>query len=123
MLKYIGEQCVMRGLEFRMGLWMHGYQWINSPDANYTIEGLDKTTHGPYCDSLAPRVFGNASPLDPELFLTMNEYAEELLEGKFRGKYSPIEVAQWIEDFCGGRTQGADAGRIDFKGRDGAAYR
>ena len=30
MLKYIGEQCVMRGLEFRVGLWMHGYKWINS---------------------------------------------------------------------------------------------
>ncbi len=49
MLKYIGEQCVMRGLEFHVGLWMHGYVWIDSPNPNYTIEGLDKTTHGPYC--------------------------------------------------------------------------
>jgi hypothetical protein len=49
MLKYIAEECVKRGLEFHVGLWMHGYEWIESPDANYTIEGLDKTTHGPYC--------------------------------------------------------------------------
>ena len=49
MLKYIGEQCVMRGLEFHVGLWMHGYEWIDSPGANYTIEGLDKNDHGPYC--------------------------------------------------------------------------
>jgi hypothetical protein len=49
MLRYIGEQCVMRGLEFHVGLWMHGYEWIDSPHANYTIEGLDKSTHGPYC--------------------------------------------------------------------------
>jgi hypothetical protein len=49
MLRYIGEQCVLRGLEFHVGLWMHGYVWINSPNPNYTIEGLDKTTHGPYC--------------------------------------------------------------------------
>lgn len=49
MLKYISEQCVLRGLEFHVGLWMHGYVWINSPDATYTIDGLDKTTHGPYC--------------------------------------------------------------------------
>jgi hypothetical protein len=49
MLKYIGEQCVMRGLEFHVGLWMHGYEWIDSPHANYTIEGLDKNTHAPYC--------------------------------------------------------------------------
>lgn len=49
MLKYISEQCVARGLEFHVGLWMHGYEWIDSPHANYTIEGLDKSNHGRYC--------------------------------------------------------------------------
>ncbi len=33
---------------------MHGYEWANSPHANYTIEGLTAQTHGPYCrDALA----------------------------------------------------------------------
>jgi hypothetical protein len=49
MLRFISEQTVARGLEFQLGIWMHGYQWIASPNANYTIEGLDATTHGPYC--------------------------------------------------------------------------
>ena len=49
MLRYISEQCVMRGIEFHVGLWMHGYVWIDSPAPNYTIEGLNKETHGPYC--------------------------------------------------------------------------
>jgi hypothetical protein len=49
MLRYISEQTVARGLEFHIGLWMHGYEWINSPNANYTIEGLTKETHGAYC--------------------------------------------------------------------------
>ena len=49
MLRYISEQCVMRGIEFHVGLWMHGYVWIDSPEANYTIEGLNKANHGPYC--------------------------------------------------------------------------
>ncbi len=49
MLKYIGEQCAERGLEFHIGLWMHGYKWMNSPHPNYTIEGLDSTTQAPYC--------------------------------------------------------------------------
>jgi hypothetical protein len=49
MLRYISEQCVGRGLEFHVGLWMHGYEWIDSPKANYTIEGLNKDNHGPYC--------------------------------------------------------------------------
>src|SRR5580704_9367798 len=53
-LKYISEQAVAHGLHFQLGLWMHGYQWANSPHANYTIEGLAAETHGPYCrDALA----------------------------------------------------------------------
>jgi hypothetical protein len=49
MLKFIGEQTVARGLQFQLGLWMHGYEWIDSPNANYTIQGLSAATHGPYC--------------------------------------------------------------------------
>ncbi len=49
MLKFISEQTVARGIEFQLGIWMHGYEWINSPKPNYTIEGLTKETHGPYC--------------------------------------------------------------------------
>ncbi|HTL53827.1 MAG TPA: hypothetical protein VL860_14735, partial [Planctomycetota bacterium] len=54
MLKFISEQTVARGMEFQLGLWMHGYQWINSPHPNYTIEGLTADTHATYCrDALA----------------------------------------------------------------------
>src|SRR5262249_30647064 len=49
MLQYISEQTAARGIEFQLGLWMHGYQWINSPHPKHTIEGLTKETHGPYC--------------------------------------------------------------------------
>ena len=49
MLKFISDQAVARGIQFQLGIWMHGYKWINSPDANYTIEGLTRGTHGPYC--------------------------------------------------------------------------
>jgi hypothetical protein len=49
MLKFISEQTVARGLQFQLGLWMHGYEWIDSPKPNYTIEGLTRETHGPYC--------------------------------------------------------------------------
>jgi hypothetical protein len=48
-LRFISEQTAARGMEFQLGLWMHGYQWIASPQANYTIEGLSAETHGPYC--------------------------------------------------------------------------
>jgi hypothetical protein len=49
MLKFISDQTVARGIQFQLGIWMHGYEWLNSPDANYTIEGLTPETHGPYC--------------------------------------------------------------------------
>lgn len=48
-LRYIGEQCVAHGLDFQLGLWMHGYEWANSPKATYVIDGLDKDSQGPYC--------------------------------------------------------------------------
>jgi hypothetical protein len=49
MLKFISEQTATRGIQFQLGLWMHGYEWLNSPNPNYTIEGLTKETHGAYC--------------------------------------------------------------------------
>ena len=49
MLKFISEQTVARGMEFQLGLWMHGYEWIDSPNPNYTIEEITKQNHGPYC--------------------------------------------------------------------------
>ena len=49
MLKFISDQTAARGIQFQLGLWMHGYKWIDSPNANYTIEGLTPETHGPYC--------------------------------------------------------------------------
>jgi len=52
----------------------------------------------PYTDTPAPKVFGNVSPFDPQLFSRINDFADQLLKGECIGKYSPIEVAQWIED-------------------------
>ena len=49
MLKFISEQTVARGIQFQLGLWMHGYEWVDSPNANHRIEGLTRATHGPYC--------------------------------------------------------------------------
>ncbi len=49
MLRFISEQTVARGMDFQLGIWMHGYRWNNSPNANYTIEGLNPENHGPYC--------------------------------------------------------------------------
>lgn len=53
-LRYISEQAAAHGLDFQLGIWMHGYEWINSPHPNHVIEGLTPETHAPYCrDALA----------------------------------------------------------------------
>ena len=43
------DQAAAHGLHFQLGLWMHGYEWANSPQANYTIEGLTADNHAAYC--------------------------------------------------------------------------
>jgi hypothetical protein len=45
-------------------------------------------------------VFGNVSPLDPQLFLRVNDFADEMLKGARSGKYTPIDVAQGLEDLA-----------------------
>jgi hypothetical protein len=48
-LRFIGEQATAHGLRFQLGVWMHGYEWANSPHANYVIEGLNANNHAEYC--------------------------------------------------------------------------
>ena len=52
----------------------------------------------PYGDSPQPRTFQNVSPLDPQLFSRMTDFADELLKGEATGQYSPIEVAAWLDE-------------------------
>jgi hypothetical protein len=60
------------------------------------VEGSERS---PYGDTPEPKCFGTVSPLDPQLFSTIVEHAQDLLGGRANPKYSPIEVAQRLEDF------------------------
>lgn len=60
-LRFISEQTVARGIEFELGVWMHGYQWPDSPRARNTIEGLTPETHAAYCRDALTAVL-NACP-------------------------------------------------------------
>jgi hypothetical protein len=51
----------------------------------------------PYSDTPQPRIFANVSPLDPQLFSTISEHAEDLLASRANPKYSPAEVAVWLD--------------------------
>ena len=84
----------------------------------YTNQSIvDPNAKHPYGDSPAPKVFGNVSPLDPQLFLRINDFAAELLKGERSGKYTPIEVAQWIEDYADAAAKHLAQAKVTAEGR------
>ncbi len=93
------------------------------PEMDFNESLLNEKTNAEYFDSEAPRVFGNASPFDPQLFLSANQCAEELLRGSASGKYTPLDVAQWIEDFASKGRLGLTAAEQSASRRDGVDYR
>ncbi len=85
-----------------------------------TIEG----NPGPdYRDTDKPAVFGNVSPFDPQLFSKMNEYAAALMKDTVLAKYSPLEVARWLDQLADAGMQNLDEARSLVNDRNGAAFR
>ena len=54
----------------------------------------------PYFDTPKPATFQNASPLDPQLYSSMADFAAELLTGTAGARVSPAEVAGRLEVFA-----------------------
>ena len=77
----------------------------------------------PYSDTPSPKRLGTVSPLDPEFFLSIDEYSDELLGREPSGKYSPAWVANQLEtdaENASARLHGAkssvrDAGSAEFR--------
>lgn len=68
------------------------------PEIYTNMPMIDQANNHVYHDTLRPRVFNNVSSFDPEIFSQINDFAANVLEEKRSGKYSPLEVAQWLED-------------------------
>jgi hypothetical protein len=49
MLRFASDEAAARGLDFQLALWTHAYEWMDSPDAHHTIEGLTPDRHAAYC--------------------------------------------------------------------------
>ena len=84
------------------------------------VEGSERS---PYSDTPKPRVWGTVSPLDPQLFSTIVEHAQDLLAGQANPKYSPIEVAQWIEDFVAVSNRALTRARAASSSRTSPEFR
>jgi hypothetical protein len=84
------------------------------PEIYWNQPMVAEPTYNPYTDSPAPKTFQNASPLDPQLFSRMGDFAAELLKGERSGKYTPIEVAQWLEDLAAAAEKDlSQAGKLE----------
>jgi len=70
------------------------------PEIYTNMAIADAEQKHPYGDTRSLKLFGNASPLDPQLFLSPDECGDALVAGHATGKYSPLEVAQWLEDIA-----------------------
>lgn len=66
----------------------------------YTNMPIDTSRQQPYGDTQSPKLFGNASPFDRQLFMSPDECGDVLVAGHTTGKYSPLEVAQWLEGYA-----------------------
>ncbi|HEV2390797.1 MAG TPA: twin-arginine translocation signal domain-containing protein [Verrucomicrobiae bacterium] len=93
------------------------------PEMYFNHSLIDAGRPSPYGDSPAPKVFGNVSPLDPQLFLRINDFAGELLKGEHSGKYTPIEVARWIEDYAEAAAKNLALAESKVRNNNTAEYR
>ena len=84
---------------------------------------VDAAHPGPYTDSPTPKVFGAVSPLDPQLFARIDDFADQLLKGERSGTYSPIEVAQWIEDYAAEASRQLTGAAALASGKERPEYR
>ena len=67
------------------------------PELYSPISILPLTGEPLYTDSPAPHNVSAISPLDPQLFSTIDQHAADLLVGTANARYSPSEVIAWLE--------------------------
>lgn len=70
------------------------------PEMGVNMSLLDNPHPAPYGETKNPSRFGHASPLDPQLFIRPDEFGELLARNDTTAKYTPVEVAQTLEDWA-----------------------
>lgn len=93
------------------------------PELYYNMPIILGSERSPYGDTPSPKCFGTVSPLDPQLFSSIVEHAQDLLDGRSNPKYSPIEVAQWLEGFAAASEEALRAARVKVKDPKSPAFR
>lgn len=94
--------------------------WYELPTNMPIVEGSEPS---PYGDTPNPKIFGTVSPLDPQMFSTVSEYAQSLMRQETSTKYSPNDVAWWIEQCIDDAKSWLNTASRTIKARNRSAFR
>lgn len=75
------------------------------PEIYTNMPIVDPERNVPYEDTDTPKKFGNVSAFDPQLFSRIDEFTDALLDGRRLQKYSPLEVAHWLDGLAATATE------------------
>lgn len=75
--------------------------WTYWPEIYTNMTIVDESFNKLYRDTPAPRVYGTVSALDPQMFVAINSAVDDMLDGKSNPRYSPMEVARWLDELTG----------------------
>jgi hypothetical protein len=81
------------------------------PEMLTPVSILPYTGRAPYSDSPAPHNVSAISPLDPQLFTSIDQHAKDLVSGTKNARYNTSEVIQWLEAMVSASTEGLAAAR------------
>lgn len=105
MLKFIGREAALRGLDFQLALWTQRYDFDDVPRANYSIEGVTEANLAPYCRDAITRLLVEV----PEITgLTFRVHVE--------GGIAEGDYGFWEEAFAGVAAAGRPV-EIDMHGK------
>jgi hypothetical protein len=77
----------------------------------------------PYGDTPSPKRFGTVSPLDPQLFASVDDFVESLIKGEPDGRCSPLEVAARLSAMADNASRELDRATHLVNDRHKAAFR
>ncbi len=81
------------------------------PEMLTPVSILPYTGRAPYSDSPAPHNVSAISPLDPQIFTTIDQHAKDLVAGTKNAHYNTSEVIAWLEAMVNTSSKGLAAAR------------
>jgi hypothetical protein len=75
------------------------------PELYTNLPIVDERGAHPYRDTPSPKRFGAASPLDPGLFVGVDDFVSETLAGQPSGRVSPLNVAARLDRLADAATE------------------